>query len=295
MAFQGSLKDLPLPDIIQLVSVSGKTGVFNLARGDEKGQIFLENGQMVHALVDNLSGESAIYSLAIWDHGDFHFVAGVEPPARTITKSNTNLLMEAARRLDEWRVLRRKIPSTDLVPECQPRDGSTEPVSLAPFEWSVVVRIDGRRSLDDIARAMATDSFDVAKTVYGLMTAELVVLTKPDPRPSAAHPVPPLPVPPPAERPSASVAAARMDDPRALANLADRITKEAAGYLGEQGAATVDKSLRQALADLDSGKGVEAVRELVRQYEKAISLLRGPAVTREFLNRAAALVSSSPR
>ena len=32
MAFQGSLKELPLPDIIQLVSVSGKTGVFELRR-----------------------------------------------------------------------------------------------------------------------------------------------------------------------------------------------------------------------------------------------------------------------
>ena len=30
MAFQGSLRELPLPDIIQLVAVSGKTGVFVL-------------------------------------------------------------------------------------------------------------------------------------------------------------------------------------------------------------------------------------------------------------------------
>ena len=32
MSFQGSLKELPLPDIIQLVSVSGKTGKFTLSR-----------------------------------------------------------------------------------------------------------------------------------------------------------------------------------------------------------------------------------------------------------------------
>jgi tRNA(adenine34) deaminase len=39
MAFQGSLKELPLPDIIQLVSVSGKTGVFSLKRdGEESGE-----------------------------------------------------------------------------------------------------------------------------------------------------------------------------------------------------------------------------------------------------------------
>ncbi len=100
MAFQGSLKELPLPDIIQLVSVGGKTGKFTLTRDNDRGYIFLKNGQMVHATVGDLSGEEAIYSLAIWNQGDFQFDPGEEPDRQTITKSNTNLLMEAARRLD---------------------------------------------------------------------------------------------------------------------------------------------------------------------------------------------------
>ena len=44
MAFQGSLKELPLPDIIQLVSVSGKTGKFTLSREGDRGFIYLKNG-----------------------------------------------------------------------------------------------------------------------------------------------------------------------------------------------------------------------------------------------------------
>ena len=43
MAFQGSLAELHLPDIIQLVSVSGKTGIFYLTDGTLKGQIFLND------------------------------------------------------------------------------------------------------------------------------------------------------------------------------------------------------------------------------------------------------------
>src|SRR5437660_10481350 len=67
MAFQGSLKELPLPDIIQLVSVSGKTGKFTLSCEADRGFIFLKNGQMVHATIGELIGEEAIYSLAIWN------------------------------------------------------------------------------------------------------------------------------------------------------------------------------------------------------------------------------------
>ncbi|HEX9406431.1 MAG TPA: DUF4388 domain-containing protein, partial [Thermoanaerobaculia bacterium] len=108
MSFQGSLKELPLPDIIQLVSVSGKTGKFTLTRDNDRGYIFLKNGQMVHAAVGDMVGEEAIYALAIWNQGDFQFEPGTEADRQTISKSNTNLLMEAARRLDEWRVLSKK-------------------------------------------------------------------------------------------------------------------------------------------------------------------------------------------
>ena len=126
MAFQGSLKELPLPDIIQLVSVSGKTGKFTLSRDHDRGYIYLKNGQMVHATVGELVGEEAIYALAIWNSGEFQFNPGEEPDRQTITKSNTNLLMEAARRLDEWRVLSKKIPSVDYVPELMTREPKSE-------------------------------------------------------------------------------------------------------------------------------------------------------------------------
>ena len=134
MAFQGSLKELPLPDIIQLVSVSGKTGRFTLNRDGATGYIFLKNGQIAHAEVGELTGEEAVFALAIWNHGDFFFTPGEEPPQQTITKSNTNLLMEAARRIDEWRVLSKKIASVDHVPELQPREHRHEQITLNPQE-----------------------------------------------------------------------------------------------------------------------------------------------------------------
>ena len=76
MAFQGSLAELHLPDIIQLVSVSGKTGVFHLVDGHLKGQIYLQEGRIVHATIDEVSGEEAVYALAIWNKGDFKFERG---------------------------------------------------------------------------------------------------------------------------------------------------------------------------------------------------------------------------
>src|SRR4029453_13150380 len=176
MAFQGSLAELHLPDIIQLVSVSGKSGVFRLIEGAHRGAIWLQEGRIVHAEHEDLSGEEAVYALAIWRTGEFRFEAGIDSPRQTITKSNTNLLMEGARRLDEWRVLSKKIPSVDLVPEFVILENREGQINLNTMEWLLLSKIDGQRSIKQIAGAAEMGVFDAAKLLYGLVATNLIRL-----------------------------------------------------------------------------------------------------------------------
>ena len=262
MAFQGSLKELPLPDIIQLVSVSGKTGKFTLTRDADRGFIFLKNGQMVHAVVGDLIGEEAIYSLAIWNHGEFQFTPGDEPDRQTITKSNTNLLMEAARRLDEWRVLSKKIPSVDHVPELMARENRHEQVTLNPQEWILLTKIDGNRSIADIARALNVSSFDVAKILYGMITAELVGLKKKSQR--------------------------NPDEENGdLVDLAARIRAIAEECIGNSAHKTIERHFLHALDGIMNGAGPRALDAMVEEFEKTASLLRGVVITEQLRNRIA--------
>jgi len=206
MAFQGSLAELHLPDIIQLVSVSGKTGLFHLQDGALKGQIFLHDGKIVHAQIDDTSGEEAVYALAIWRQGDFRFEAGASTEARTITKSNTNLLMEAARRLDEWRVLSKKIPSTDLVPEFVVQENREGQINLNTSEWLILSKIDGNRSVKAIALASGLSVFDAAKMLYGLIATGLIRLKEPIAAAPSAGSAPPAVTVPLAAAPSVAAA-----------------------------------------------------------------------------------------
>jgi hypothetical protein len=260
MSFQGSLKELPLPDIIQLVSVSGKTGKFTLTRDNDRGYIFLKNGQMVHATVGNLIGEEAIYSLAIWNQGDFQFEPGAEADRTTITKSNTNLLMEAARRLDEWRVLSKKIPSVEYVPELLARENRHEQITLNPQEWLVVTKIDGRRSIIDVGKALNISSFDVAKILYGMITSELVALKKKSESGSD-------------------------EENSELIDLAARIRSIAEEYIGDSARKTIEKHFLHALDGIMSGNGERAVDAMIEEFEKTASLLRGLAVSQQLRSR----------
>jgi hypothetical protein len=266
MAFQGSLRELPLPDIIQLVSVSGKTGMFALAReAYPEGEIFLREGRIVHARVGELEGEEAIYELAVWPEGDFVFTPGREAAADSIKKSNTNLLMEAARRIDEWQVLSKKIPSTRLVPVFT-HNASTTSVSLTPSEWSLVCKIDERRSIDEIAAGLAMSAFETSKLLYGLLTSGLVSL-KEDLR----------------RLPTEKLQGKSRDE---LARLTEAIHREAQALLaGRNHAGELDSTYGLSRAELDSGRGVDAVLDLVRADEKLVSAALGPNPARAFLDR----------
>jgi len=268
--------------------------MFMLVRGTERGYIYLRNGRIVHAELGGLSGEEAVYALAIWSTGDFQFTPGKENDSVTIEKTNTSLLMEAARRLDEWKVLGRKIPGVDAVPVLKPRELG-EAVTLSPPEWNAVICIDGRRTVEEVARATGSNSFDTAKVLYGLVTADLVEMrARPAeaPRPAAKPAAAPAPT---STATSASMAAAASgsapaaaaaamigDEKKILMILCTRVKQEAEAALGEGNLPGIDRPYKQALAEIDKGRGVEAVRDLIRHTEKAISSIRGPAIMRAF-------------
>ena len=294
MSFQGSLNELPLADIVQLVAVSGKTGMFSMTRASEKGYVYLQNGQITHAKVGDVEGDDAIYALALWNQGTFQFSPGVESDAHSITRSNTNLLLEAARRSDEWKILSRKIPGTDSVPVLVAREGANGPVTLTPLEWRVVTKADGQRSIEEIARALKTSAFDIAKTLYGLVTAELVEIGKPrggaraapEPRaPSAAPPMPALTgqsIPNVSTHSGTFQALAKGDEKRSLQILCTKVKQEAEAAAAAPGDTTIDRPYRTALQELDRGKGLEVVRDLIRTLEETIERIRGAAAARGF-------------
>jgi hypothetical protein len=303
MSFQGSLSELPLPDVIQLVSSSGKTGCFHLTDGDIKGQIYIHEGKIVHAQVEDLSGEEAVYQLAIWSRGEFFFETGASVAANTITKTNTNLLMEAARRLDEWRVLQKKVPSMDLVPEFVIPEGREGQINLNTSEWLILSKIDGRRSIKAIANASSHSTFEACKILYGLIATNLIRLkegpsaapARPTAPPSAPATLPPTlpPGPGPTGRPAnAPLPRQATIPPGSLSaggiELVQRLVKirdTANALLGASGEAVVQKHVVAARLAIERGAGIEAIEQAIQQIASAAAILKGPQATDIVLER----------
>ena len=284
MAFQGSLAELHLPDIIQLISVSGKTGVFHLTNGPLAGEIYLNDGKIVHAQLDDVTGEEAVYALAMWSQGDFRFDPGVATELRTITKSNTNLLMEAARRLDEWRVLSKKIPSTDMVPEFVVQEHRDGQINLNTSEWLILSKIDGHRSVKAIAQASGLSVFDAAKILYGLIATGLIRLRDRSAAPAPSAPARPRTGSHPA-MPAGGAPAAAANAPSELVGKLNKVREVCNHVLGAVGESVVNKHYVKAKAELERGAGVEAIEEAINQIARATSILKGPSTTDALLEQ----------
>jgi hypothetical protein len=72
------------------------------------------------------------------------------------------------------------------------------------------------------------------------------------------------------------------DEKKILMILCTRVKQEAEAAVGEGNLPGIDRPYKQALAEIDKGRGVEAVRDLIRHTEKAIASIRGPAIMKTF-------------
>jgi hypothetical protein len=132
--------------------------------------------------------ESVVFDLMSWREGFFSFEERARediPGDIRITVSTESLLMEGARRIDEWSRIEDVIPNLDVIPELAPVDTEREGgamLDLLPHEWQVLTMIDGQRDLRGIAAVLGRDEFEIAKIAYGLATTGVVVVGMAKPR-----------------------------------------------------------------------------------------------------------------
>lgn len=117
--------------------------------------------------------QEAVYHLFTWSEGTFTFEADVFPDPQDVTVSISpeSLLLEGARRVDEWSLIEKKIPSLDLVFSLD-RDHLVESdVDVTPEQEVVIPLIDGRRDVSGIVEESGLDEFQVGKALFGLASA----------------------------------------------------------------------------------------------------------------------------
>ncbi|MCG6957303.1 MAG: DUF4388 domain-containing protein [Gemmatimonadetes bacterium] len=229
MAIEGSLHDVSLADICQLLGMSRKTGCLSVTDRSNFGYVYFAKGRVIHAsvldrpdrlgelLVRNhvitrqdlsramevqakargrrlgeilmeqgsleedalrkyieLQVEEAVYHLFSWSQGSFHFDPDQRPDKEATFLVDINpdsLLLEGARRVDEWSLMEKKIPSFDVVFQL---DKEPDEAELTREQRKILPLIDGVRTVEEIMNEAGLVEFGTGKALYGLIQAGFV-------------------------------------------------------------------------------------------------------------------------
>ncbi len=142
------------------------------------GELLVERGLIDHAtLVGFLERqiEEAVYYLFTWDQGSFFFEPGRKPePGQTLVSLNPeSLLLEGARRVDEWNLIEKKVGSMDSVFAIA-EDAANPQGALSEAERTVLEGVDGERTVEELAEATGLGVFETGQALYGLIQAGFV-------------------------------------------------------------------------------------------------------------------------
>ncbi len=133
--------------------------------------------------------EAVVFELMAWQEGFFSFTElDLDDIAADATTAVTTeaLLMEGARRIDEWTHIQQRIPHLGVIPALAPADAlHPAALELLPHEWEVLAAIDGEADLRAVAANLGRSDFEVAKIAFGLVSTGIVVVREPAEAPTA--------------------------------------------------------------------------------------------------------------
>jgi len=145
-------------------------------RQHKLGELLVSQGTLSQTELEDymrLQIEEAVYFLFTWTSGTFNFEAGVRPEREDfLVRINPEyLLLEGARRVDEWSLVEKKIPSFDLIFSVDQQHVGESAPELSPEQQRLLPLIDGTRDVQQLIDQSGLAEFEVGKALYGLITA----------------------------------------------------------------------------------------------------------------------------
>jgi len=170
----GSIDEIPLPDLLQLLGSSKKTGTLIVRSDDDVGKIFLRKGVVVFASINDLLAVpplKSVYRILTWTHGSFDLASlDDRPMPGEISASVQELLMEGLRQIDELNAIRDRLP--DLGAHLfLPRPITPKLSKLSPLELEVFQLAYNHEQLATILNESQGTDLETAKAVLHLLEA----------------------------------------------------------------------------------------------------------------------------
>ena len=178
-SMSGNIEEIPLPDLLQLLSTSRKSGVLVLRSEWGTGRLHLRKGQIYFANIDesfDVSPRNAMFRMLTWNQGLFE----LEPPddrrvMEELQDSTEALLMEGMRQLDEFKELSPKLPPLSAMVSA-PTPLGPRLRDLAPDHLDVIQIALGGATVQAILDQSRQTDLETAQAMLSLLERGYLVV-----------------------------------------------------------------------------------------------------------------------
>jgi len=180
MIMQGNLSQISLNDILLLATGAKKTGVLKFSRGKENVDVYFVDGSIVHATCPIGDGEKALVYPVTWGEGTFTLMPNGTASTATIHKSTAEILDEVKAMSREWETILEVIPSGKTI-FCiaDLNEGHADPITVPHVAWRVLSKLDGARTVQEIAESLRIPYAYAAKVFFNLYKSGLIDIIAP--------------------------------------------------------------------------------------------------------------------
>ena len=182
---EGGLSQLPLADLLQILSANKRTGRLVIVNGQERGEIGLSAGRPVNAREGEVEGEKALFRLLSWKEGSFAFNPGPAPTRVKIDRSMEDALLEGAHQSDERDRLVPLLPPLSTLVCLSP--SAEAPVAPHPVTEAVLQLLRTPRTLREVLDEVDAPDLAVLSALNALL--DRIVISPQDGKVRGAEPV----------------------------------------------------------------------------------------------------------
>lgn len=164
---EGSLSQLSIPDLMQILGMNKRSGKLTLERGTERGEIVVTEGRPSNARVGRAEGEKALFRLLVWNEGTFTFAPGTSSGKARIQRPMDSALLEAMRQADEVNRLLPGLPPRNTRLVLAPDADLTQ--DQHPVTAQVVELLRQPRALGEILDLAPATDLEVVGVLHTLL------------------------------------------------------------------------------------------------------------------------------
>jgi pSer/pThr/pTyr-binding forkhead associated (FHA) protein len=168
----GNIEEIPLPDLLQLLSTSRKSGVLVVHSEPHTGKLFFRKGVIYFASLEGMptiGPRKAFVRMMGWTTGSFELDPADESPVEgEMDESTEALLMEGMRQLDEYRVHLEKLPSL-VSPVTVPKPLKPKLRDLTPEELDIFQAAMEVRTLEALFDQSDATDLSIAEKLVTLI------------------------------------------------------------------------------------------------------------------------------